>query len=198
MSTAPTIDTPEVDTAEVDDNGLTDDTESPASTEEPDRRPARRRLVLAGLLSALLALLAVAAGYLRWQDVSAQVAQQAAAESVRAATDATIAMLTYRPDNVDTALAAAAEGMTGGFRDEYTRLVSDVVAPGAKQQQISTVVKVPAAASVSANSRHAVVLLFVDQATTAGKGPSTDTASSVRVTLDKIGGRWLVSQFDPV
>jgi hypothetical protein len=31
-----------------------------------------------------------------------------------------------------------------------------------------------------------------------GNDPPTDTASSVRVTLDKIGGRWLISAFEPV
>ncbi|BBY35220.1 hypothetical protein BST33_01610 [Mycolicibacter minnesotensis] len=192
MSIAPTTDAPTVDdaVAEAVDLGV--------AAVEPDRRPTLLRLVFVCLLSALVAVLGAAAGYLRWQDISAQVRQQAAAESVQAATEAAIAMLTYRPDNVDTALAAAADAMTGSFRDEYTHLVGSVVAPGAKQQQISTVVRVPAAASVSANSRHAVVLLFVDQATTSGKGPATDTASSVRVSLDKVGGRWLVSQFDPV
>ena len=31
-----------------------------------------------------------------------------------------------------------------------------------------------------------------------GQDAPTSTASSVRVTLDKVGGRWLISQFDPV
>jgi Mce-associated membrane protein len=33
---------------------------------------------------------------------------------------------------------------------------------------------------------------------TVGQSPPTSTASSVRVTLDKVDGRWLISQFDPV
>ena len=35
--------------------------------------------------------------------------------------------------------------------------------------------------------------MFVNQTITVGNDPPTDTASSVRVTLDKIGGRWLIS-----
>jgi len=31
-----------------------------------------------------------------------------------------------------------------------------------------------------------------------GQDTPTDTASSVRVTLDKVGNRWLISKFDPV
>jgi Mce-associated membrane protein len=42
------------------------------------------------------------------------------------------------------------------------------------------------------------VLLCVNQAVVIGQDASTTTASSVRVSLDKIGGRWLISQFDPV
>jgi Mce-associated membrane protein len=72
------------------------------------------------------------------------------------------------------------------------------VIPGAKQKQISAVATVPAMASVSADPRHAVVLVFVNQTVVVGQDAPTDTASSVRVTLDKVGDRWLISKFDPV
>jgi Mce-associated membrane protein len=42
------------------------------------------------------------------------------------------------------------------------------------------------------------VLLFVNQSVVIGKTAPTNTASSVRVTVDEIDGRWLISQFDPV
>jgi Mce-associated membrane protein len=72
------------------------------------------------------------------------------------------------------------------------------VIPGAKEKQISAVASVPAAASVSADPGEAVVLLFVNQTVTVGNGAPTDTASSVRITLDKVGERWLISKFEPV
>jgi Mce-associated membrane protein len=53
-------------------------------------------------------------------------------------------------------------------------------------------------ASVSATENHAVVLAFVDQTLTMGNAAPTNTASSVRVTVDKVGGRWLISQLDPI
>jgi Mce-associated membrane protein len=99
---------------------------------------------------------------------------------------------------VDQQLKAAADRLAGGFRQQYQQLVNDVVAPGAKQQHISAVATVPAAASVSATGKHAVVLVFVDQTTTIGNDAPTQSTSSVRVSLDKVDGRWLVSQFDPV
>ncbi len=119
-------------------------------------------------------------------------------ESVQAAKDSTIALLSYKPDTVEQQLGAARDLLTGDFRDSYTSLTNDVVIPGAKQKQISAVATVPAVASVSANPNHAVVLVFVNQTVIVGQDAPTDTASSVRVTLDKVGDRWLISKFDPV
>jgi Mce-associated membrane protein len=151
-----------------------------------------------GLLPGLALLLAVAGGFLKWQDSSARAAQLARIESVAAAKDSTIALLSYKSDTVEKDLEAAKNRMTGAFKESYSQLINDVVIPGAKKGHISTTATVPAAASVSANANHAVTLLFVNQTAVVDKDPPTDTVSSVRVTLDKIDGRWLISGFDPV
>jgi Mce-associated membrane protein len=156
------------------------------------------RVSVLGALPVLVMLLAAAAGFMKFQDASARDADTARAESVRAATDSTIALLSYRHDTVQQDLEAAQTRLTGTFLDSYTKLTHDVVIPGAKQKEISAVATVPAAASASATADHAVVLLFVNQTVLIGKDVPTNTASSVRVTLDKINGRWLVSGFDPV
>jgi Mce-associated membrane protein len=156
------------------------------------------RIVAVGVLPVVAVLFALGAGYLKWLHGSAQAARTAAEASVKAATDSTIAILSYRPDTVDRDLSGAAGRLTGGFRQQYTQLVTDVVAPGAKQQRISAVAKVPAAASVSATENHAVVLVFIDQTTTIGDDAPTQTTSSVRITLERVHDRWLISQFDPV
>jgi Mce-associated membrane protein len=156
------------------------------------------RAIVYLVLPALALLLASAAGFLKWQDGSARDARGARAESVRAATDSTIALLSYKPDTVEKDLDGARGRLTGTFLNAYTSLTHDVVIPGAKQKQISAVATVPAAASTSATENHAVVLLFVNQTVIVGQDAPTSTASSVRVTLDKVGGRWLISQFDPV
>ena len=72
-------------------------------------RTTLRHWALVALLPGVVLTLAIAVGYLRWQDVSARVAHEVAAQSVQTATDATIAMLSYRPDTVDT--AAQLEGL---------------------------------------------------------------------------------------
>jgi Mce-associated membrane protein len=131
-------------------------------------------------------------------DNSVRDSERARDTSVQAAKDSTVALLSYKPDTVEQQLTAARDRLTGQFRDSYTSLTHDVVIPGAKQKQISAVATVPAAASVSAKPNHAVVLVFVNQTVIVGRDAPTDTASAVRVTMDKIGDRWLISQFDPV
>ena len=118
-------------------------------------------------------------------------------ESVRVATDGTVALLSYKPETVEKDLGAARDRLAGNFKDSYTSLTRDVVIPGSKQKQISAVATVPAAASVSVTENHAVVLVFDNQTVVIGNDAPTDTAT-VRVTLDRIHGRWLISQFDPV
>jgi Mce-associated membrane protein len=151
-----------------------------------------------GVLPALALLLAVAAGYLKWMDGSSHNVQVARVDSVHAAIESTAAMLSYKADTVEKDLSAARDRLTGNFKDSYTALIHDVVVPGAKQKRISATANVPAAASVSASQSHAVVLVFVNQTTTVGDDAPTNTASSVRVTLDKADDRWLISGFGPV
>jgi Mce-associated membrane protein len=156
------------------------------------------RALAFGVLPALALGLAVAAGFLKFQESSSTADGTARTESMQAAKDGTTALLSYQPAKVEEQLGAAKALLTGTFRDSYTSLTNDVVIPGAKQKQISAAASVPAAASVSAGPHHAVVLAFVNQRVTIGTGAPTDTASAVRVTLDKIGDRWLISDFQPV
>jgi Mce-associated membrane protein len=156
------------------------------------------RVFAFGVLPLLAVAIAAGAGFLKWQDAWIRGSKVAGIESVAAAKDSTVALLSYQPDSVDKDLRAARDRLTGGFKDSYTQLIQDVVIPGAKKQHISAVAVVPAAASVSATPQHAVALLFVDQTVAVGDDAPTGTSSIVRVTLDKTGGRWLISAFDPV
>jgi Mce-associated membrane protein len=155
--------------------------------------------VFAFMVLPVLALsIAAGAGWLKWQDSWNRASALTAVESVAAAKESTVALLSYRPDNVEKDLGAAQDRLTGKFKDSYTQLVHDVVIPGAKKDHVSAVATVPAAASVSASPDHAVVLVYVDQTVTVGNDAPTETASTVRVSMDKRGERWLISGFDPV
>jgi Mce-associated membrane protein len=172
--------------------------ESSDAAEPKKRRINWSRVVAFGLLPGLALVLAMAAGFLKWQDNSVRDSEVARIESVQAAKDSAVKMLSYNPDTVEQQLNDARSLMTGEFRDQYTSLINDVVIPGAKEKRISAVASVPAAASVSADPNHAVVLVFVNQTVVVGQDAPTDTASSVRVTLEKIGDHWLIAKFDPV
>ncbi|MGK2870325.1 MAG: hypothetical protein ACSLFA_27520 [Mycobacterium sp.] len=165
----------------------------------PTKRSIEWPRVLAyGILPGLALVLALGAGFLKWQDNSVRDGDTARDQSVQVAKDSTVALLSYQPDTVEQQLSDARSLLTGEFQGAYTELTTDVVIPGAKEKQISAVATVPAAASVSAEPNRAVVLVFVNQTVVVGADAPTDTASSVRVTLEKVGDRWLISGFDPV
>lgn len=209
----PTVDA-ESTAVELDKAGETVETTEPAEATEvaeaaevsdtvaadaPEKRSTDWSRVLAyGILPALALVLAIGAGYLKWQDNSVRDGDTARIESVQAAKDSTVALLSYNPDTVEQQLTDARSLLTGDFAQAYTDLTTDVVIPGAKEKQISAVATVPAAASVSAEPDRAVVLVFVNQTVVVGADAPTDTASSVRVTLEKHGDSWLISAFDPV
>ena len=151
-----------------------------------------------GVLPGLALVLALAAGFLKYVDNSVRTSDVARVESMQVAKDSTIALLSYQPDKVKEQLNDARNLLTGDFQESYTSLINDVVIPGAQQKRISAVATVPAAASVSAEPNHAVVLVFVNQTVIVGADAPTDTASSVKVTLDKHGDKWLISEFQPV
>jgi Mce-associated membrane protein len=201
------VDTEAVDTQAVDDTEGVDtevedteavDTEAVEPAPKPKRSVDWKRVLAYGILPGLALILAMAAGYLKWQDDSVRDSQRAQAEASQTAKDSTVKMLSYKPDTVDKDLNGARDLLTGDFRDQYTSLINDVVIPGAQQKKISAVATVPAIGAVSADPHQAVVLLFVNQTVVVGQDAPTDTASSVRVTLEKVGDRWLISKFDPV
>ena len=154
------------------------------------------RVLVYGLLPGLALLLAMAAGLLKWKDSSIRNIDLARSQSVSAARDSAVAVLSFRSDTVDRDVAAARERLTGGFLDTYTQRTQQELIPNARERHVVATASVPAAASESVTQNHGVVLLFVAQTVRIGDAPPVDTGSSVRVTLDKIGDRWLISDFD--
>lgn len=163
--------------------------------------PASGRWVavcLYGVLPASILLLGLAAGVLKWLDGKYGTVETARTAAVQAATDSTVTMLSYEPETVEGDLAAARDRLTGDFKESYISLTEEVVIPGAKEQRISSAASVPAAAVVSATADKAVVLVYINQTTAVGDDPPTNLTSTARVTLDKVEGQWLISEFEPV
>jgi Mce-associated membrane protein len=154
------------------------------------------RVLVYGLLPTLVLLLAIAAGLLKWNDSSIRHSELASSESVTAARDSTNAILTFRYDTIDHDVAATRERLTGGFLDTYTKRTQQELIPHAKQERLVATSVVPAAAPETVTPNHAVVLVFISQTVTVGDAGPKVAGSSARVTLDKIGKRWLISDFD--
>lgn len=156
-----------------------------------------RAIAQAGMATAVL-LMAATAGYLKWQDGSIRDTEVAGSEAVTAAREGAVALLSYERETVESDLDDARSRLTGEFLDAYTALTREVVIPGSKRNDVSAVASVPAAAPSSMSGSRATVLLFINQSVVVGKDAPASTASSVRVTLDKVDGKWLISGFDPV
>ena len=148
------------------------------------------------VLPALALVLAAASGGL-WYVIAKHSNPPERAEVIKVARDGTVALLSYQPDTVRRQLNDARKLLTTPFLDEYTTLTKSVI-PGAEQRHISAATSVPAAAAVSVDENHAVVLVFVNQTVKVGDQPSTSTPTSARVTLERLGGQWLIAKFEPV
>lgn len=192
------VDAPRADDASADPMNLNETAERDPRNDAPRAARSWKEVAVLSVLPMLVMSAASGVGYLRWEQSTLSAADDAQISSAQAATDATVAMLSYQPDTVEEQLTAAESKLTGDFRESYTTLIKDVVIPGARQKRVSADAAVPATASVTATANHAVVLVFVNQVLVMADDAPTSTTSSVRVTLDKVDGDWLVSGFDPV
>lgn len=200
-------------TTEVDDSV----TESPTPDDSPTHTKRSRRDLLRGLrnqlrglrkvklVPAVLVLLAaLSAGLAAWlyfkqyrpdQQTDSNVARTV----VGAASDGTVALLSYAPDTLDKDFAAARSHLSGDFLSYYNQFTQQIVAPAAKQKSLKTTAHVMRAAVSELRPNSAVVLVFVDQSTTSKDSPDPSmAASSVLVSLTRVSGNWLITKFEPV
>lgn len=111
------------------DNDSADEPEPENVRPEKKRRIPWARVLAFGVLPSLVLVLSVAAAWLKWHDASARVSQTASIESVAAAKDSAVAMLSYQPESVEKDLGAAQGRLTGSFKTSYAQLIHDVVIP---------------------------------------------------------------------
>ena len=152
---------------------------------------------LAGLLLAAVALTCwLYFGVLRADEQLGPEAEQAA---MTAAADGAVAVLTYSPKTLEQDFSAAQSHLTGDFLSYYTDFTQKVVTPAAKEKEVQTMAAVVRKGIVSMRPGHAEVLIFLNQTTISKTNPDGSySMSSVKVGLEKHGGKWLISSFDPV
>ncbi|MEU7812819.1 hypothetical protein [Pseudonocardia sp. NPDC049154] len=162
------------------------------------RRRPRAVLVAAGAVALVMLALASTGAFLLHKDLSAVADRDAArATAVRTVPQ----LLSYEPASVDGMLDRLGADLTDGFRQDYGTLITQVVAPAAKSQQITTKAEVTSS-SVELDSQAAdevTALLFVNQTTQAPAAASpAQSGSRVRVVMDRVDGRWLVADLKPI
>jgi Mce-associated membrane protein len=200
-------------TAEVEETTETDSATDSDDTDEHGEKPGRLKRIAAAakkrssgkVVPAVLALFVVVSlgllGGLYWYSYRPDRATDAAATkaAVSAASDGTVAVLSYSPDTLDHDFSSAKSHLTGDFLSYYDQFTQQIVAPAAKQKSVKTSAVVLHAAVSELRPDSAVVLLFVNQSTQSKDRPEpTFTNSSVTVTLTKANGKWLISSFNPV
>jgi Mce-associated membrane protein len=176
-----------------------------APTDTGDNSSARQRVVAVPVTAVVLALALIGAGALAgWlyftQYRPDQQSDDAVAQSaVNAARDGTVAILSYKPDTLNQDFAAARSHLTGDFLNYYDKFTKEVVTPAAQTKGVTTTAQVAGAAVAQLSPDKAVVLVFINQATTSKERPDPAMASSsANVSLDKVHGAWLISKFDPL
>lgn len=187
---------------------LTASTEAPDS---PDARPSRMAAInrVAGrcleewrwILLAALVIVAMAAPislYFLQYRPDRLVDDAAADRAKQAASDGAVAALSYSSDSLDRDFANAKAHLTGDFLAYYDKFTKAMVTPMVQQKHIAQTATVVRAAVSELHPDSAVVLVFLNE-TTIGKDKPQPlvTPSSVRITLTKVNGSWLISKLDP-
>jgi Mce-associated membrane protein len=127
-----------------------------------------------------------------------QIDDAAAQRAIRAASDGAVASLSYSPDSMASDFVRAKSHLTGDFLAYYDKFTKEIVTPIVQQKHIAQTVTVVRAAVSELHSDSAVVLVFLNETTTSkDKSQPLTTPSSVRITLTKVNGSWLISKLDP-
>jgi Mce-associated membrane protein len=127
-----------------------------------------------------------------------QIDDAAAQRAIRAASDGAAASLSYSSDSMARDFATAKSHLTGAFLAYYDKFTKDIVTPMVQQKHITQTASVVRAAVSELHPDTAVVLVFLNETTTSkDKREPLTTPSSVRITLTKVNGSWLISKLDP-
>ncbi len=198
--------TPEAD-AEETDAAATDTDAAGSDEDDEDEEPFKRQRVKAGrrkrpwrqyLRRGALPLLLVASlavsGFLGWRQWQEHQIKQAGEQAQQAAINYAQVLTSIDSNNVDQNFRQVLDGATGEFKDMYTQ--SSVQLRQLLIDNKATahgVVVDSAIQSESANK--VVVLVFIDQTVTNTQAPDPRIdRSRIKMTMEKIDGRWRASK----
>jgi Mce-associated membrane protein len=157
------------------------------------RRATRFRWLAA---TALVAALVGAAGYVGWQRLHQHQTEVAAAQALDAARKYAVTLTTIDSTAIDQTIADILDGSTGEFKDLYNKsgsqlrqlLIDNQAA--ARGRVVEAVVK-------SASTDKVEVVLFIDQSVTNQALPEPRIERSrIRMVMENVDDRWLVSRVE--
>lgn len=204
MSTATAEDTAEA-TPEAEVDVVEDISDGDAVAEETSQpqerwiqRVSRRWRSIAVVVLLLASASSAAALYFGMYRVDHGIAG-ASTTVIDAASEGSVALLSYAPDSLDKDFADARSRLTGDFLTYYSEFADKFVAPASKQKDIRATATVVRAAPITVQADTAEVLVYLNQATTSRDNPEpAQAASAVKVGLTKLDGKWLISSFNPI
>jgi len=172
-----------------------------APAQRRSRQSRGARLVSYAVLTALVLGSGATAAWLYFKQYrpDQQTASSVRQEVAAAASEGTTVVLSYSSETLDQDFDNARAHLGGEFLTYFNDFTTKVLAPAAKQRSIKTSAQVAGAAVKELHPNSAVVLVFVDQSTTAKNNPKPLTAvSSILVQMNRVDGHWLITRFNPV
>jgi Mce-associated membrane protein len=185
-----------VQPAEAGDHGEDEDTPDADDDPRPNTRNDRRANVARWAAATILAAVLAGAGYEGWLLFQHHQKEVAAAQALTTAKKYILALTSVDTNAIDKNFTEVLDGSTGEFKDMYTKSSAQL-----RQTLIDNKAaahgSVVDAAVQSATEDKVVVVLFVDQSVSNGASPTPQLdRSRVKMTMEKVDGRWLASKVD--
>ena len=159
----------------------------------PKRRLPSLRIIAA--IAAFVGLLA-GTGALGWQVWQARQIDHAGQEAQRTAVSYAQVLTSIDSNNVDQNFKEVLDGATGEFKDMYSQSSVELRQLLIENKATAHGVVIDSAVQ-SVSKDRAVVLLFVDQAVANTKLPDARIdRSRMKMTLEKVDGRWRASKVE--
>lgn len=183
------VDAAEPDEAPDQDDDGTDDLRT-------DVRKGRRVNVIRWAAASVLSIVLAGAGYEGWLLFQQHQKDVAAAQALDAAKKYIITLTSVDTNAIDKNFTDVLDGSTGEFKDMYTKSSAQL-----RQTLIDNKAaahgSVIEAAVQSATEDKVDVVLFVDQSVSNGTAPAPQLdRSRVKMTMEKVDGRWLASKVE--
>jgi Mce-associated membrane protein len=174
-----------------------EDADEPSNIVGPGAARRSRKQWITRAVAVLLVVGAVAgAGYGGWLLYQQQQQRAAAQDALRAAEAYAVVLTSIDTNTIDQNFTDVLDGSTGEFHDMYSKASGEL-------RQLLLDNKAAAQGTVresavqSATPERVVVLLFVDQSITNTSAPDPRIdRSRIKMTMDKVDGRWLAGKVE--